>query len=470
MHAILKKIDEQAQVMGRQVYVVGGAVRDRLLNRQALDIDLAIDRHALVFGHHLARTLPGRFIVLDEGEEVGRLVCQGHVIDLAIFKDKTTGIEDDLRKRDFTMNAMAVSLKQWLMGSQGGDGIIDPCGGRADLAQQIIRLVYDKALEDDPLRILRGFRLQATTGFRLDPAFVELAKEQKRLLARPAAERINTELQLIFDSPRASRIVQAMAESDILAQVCPEIMSGMGVEQPASHHLDVFAHNLAALQAIDDIISQPGHYFPDSEAILAAYLDSGKRRRWLRWAALFHDLGKPHTLATKKGRITFYQHDLVGARLFTQMAKRLRFTNFDIHKVSLFISQHMRPFHLCNIMRQGPVSAKACLRLAKSLGDELPGLFLLAMADSLAGQGELRPQDMEKELASLFSQVHRQVEDHIAPLLAGPPLLNGHDLIGAGLAAGPSFKKILNALQQAQVAGEVEDRAAAFEWLKAYKQ
>jgi poly(A) polymerase len=261
-----------------------------------------------------------------------------------------------------------------------------------------------------------------------------------------------------------------MAQGGILAEICPEIMSGAGVDQPASHHLDVLHHNLAALQAMDDIIAQPAQYFPDSAEVMVSYLAIRSHQRWLRWAALFHDLGKPETSALKKGRITFYQHDLVGAKLFTAMAKRLRFANIDINKISLFIAQHMRPFHLCNILRKGPVSAKACLRLAKSVGDDLPGLFLLAMADSLAGQGEAKPEDMEQELAVLFSQVHQQIQEHIAPLLAGPPLLNGHDLITAGFTPGPGFKKILDALQRAQIGGEVVDRKAAFKWLAAYKK
>ncbi len=469
MQAILGKIFEKAQAMGRQVYVVGGAVRDLLLGRLSPDLDLAIDSDALAFGQEVADALAARFIVLDRGEGVGRLVCHGHIIDIAVFKDKTRTIEEDLARRDFTINAMAVPLAHWL-GDKQGAYIIDPCGGRADLEQQLIRLVDKNALREDPLRILRGFRLQAHTGFTLDRDFIKLAQEQKNLLVRPAAERISAELQLIFDSSRASRIVQAMAESQILAQVCPEIMSGAGVEQPASHHLDVFEHNLAALRAMDEIILQPGTYFSRSASVMVTYLAEGKRRRWLRWAALFHDLGKPQTMALQEGRITFYQHDLVGARLFTHMAKRLRFANIDICKVSLLISHHMRPFHLCNILRKAPVSAKACLRLAKSVGDELPGLFLLAMADSLAGQGEAKPQDMEEELALLFDQVQFQIDEHIAPMLTGPPLLTGHDLIAAGFAPGPVFKRILDDLQQAQVAGEVVDRVAACEWLAAYSK
>ncbi|MEN8258311.1 MAG: HD domain-containing protein [Thermodesulfobacteriota bacterium] len=469
MQAILEKIESQALSMGREVYVVGGAVRDLLLGRLAPDIDLAIDRDALAFGRQLATILPGKFIILDEGEGVGRLVCHGHVVDIAVFKNESQTIEEDLVKRDFTINAMAITLADWLR-RESALTIIDPCTGQKDIRDRVIRLVYKEALEDDPLRILRGFRLQASTGFTLDQDFVDMAEREKKLLAKPAAERITSELHLIFDSSRAFEIVGAMAKSGILAQVCPEIMSGLGVEQPASHHLDVLEHNLAALQAMDDIIIRPEHYFPKSATVMAAYLEGPRRRRWLRWAALFHDLGKPPTRATKEGRITFYQHDQVGAQIFRDMAKRLRFANIDIDKVSLLISQHMRPFHLCNILRQGPVSAKACLRLAKSIGDDLPGLFLLAMADSLAGQGEAKPQDMEKELALLFQQVHRQVEEFIAPVLTGPPLLTGHDLINAGFAPGPAFKKILDDLQQAQVAGEVVGRAAAFKWLEAFKE
>lgn len=469
MQTILEKIEKEARSSGRTLYVVGGAVRDRLLGRIAPpDVDLAIDRDALAFGRQLAAVLAGRFVVLDEAEGVGRLVCRGQVIDLARFKGGATTIVADLAERDFTMNAMALSLAHWL--DQGlGAVLIDPCGGRADVQARVIRLVSGHALQDDPLRILRAFRLQAQTGFALDPDCLRQAVAARHLLGRPAAERINTELQLIFESERAAMVIETMATHGILAQVCPELLQGAGVEQPASHHLDVFEHNLAALRAMDAIIRQPGDFFPAPLLpVITAYLGDGRHCRRLRWAALFHDLGKPHTLVRQEGRITFYQHDTVGARLFAEMASRLRFAKEDIKRISLLIAQHMRPFHLCNILRQGPVSAKACLRLAKSVGEELPGLFLLAMADSIAGQGEAKPQEMEKEIALLFGQVHHLMETAITPMLAGPPLLNGHDLVAAGLQPGPLFREILDALQQAQVAGEVTDRAAALRWLAAH--
>jgi poly(A) polymerase len=466
MLTLLEKIEKEARSSGRALYVVGGAVRDRLLGRTAVaDVDLAIDRDALAFGRHLAEVLAGSFIVLDEDEGVGRLVCRGQVVDLALFKNGSTTIFEDLAHRDFTMNAMALSLAAWL-GQEGAPVIIDPCGGRADVHARVIRLVSGHALRDDPLRILRAFRLQAQTGFTLDPDFIRQAVAEKHLLARPAAERLNTELQLIFESERAAMVIETMAAHGILAQVCPELLQGAGVEQPASHHLDVFGHNLAALRAMDALIKQPGNFFPAALLpVVTAYLGDGSHCRRLRWAALFHDLGKPHTLARQEGRITFYQHDMVGARLFAEMAGRLRFPKEDIKKISLLIAQHMRPFHLCNILRQGPVSAKACLRLAKSVGEELPGLFLLAMADSIAGQGEAKPLEMEKEIAVLFGQVHHLMETTITPMLTGPPLLNGHDLVAAGLQPGPLFREILDALQQAQVTGEVTDRAAALRWL-----
>ena len=470
MQEILRKINRQAEAMGRQVYVVGGALRDLLLGKEAPDLDLAIDHDALGFGARLAVSCDARFVVLDDIEEVGRLIWHGHLLDLAVFKDHAATIEEDLRKRDFTINAMAMTLPDWLR-ADGSGRIVDPCGGREDMRQKIIRRVSgDEALRDDPLRMLRAFRLQARTGFRLADRFLELACRQRGLLRRSAPERISSELHLIMESSRASQVVGAMLESRILAQVCPEISSGAGVEQPASHHLDVLGHNLAALAAMDEIISQPHHFFPEAAPVLVAYLQSSRHQRWLRWAALFHDMAKPQTRAIKKGRITFYQHDTVGARLFREMANRLRFAKIDRERIALFIGQHMRPFHLCNVMRKGPVSARACLRLAKTIGDDLPGLFLLAMADSLAGKGEARPPNMESELAELFGQVHRQMVENIAPLLLAPPLLNGDDLIAAGLRPGPLFRTILDDLQQAQVSGEVTDRDAALAWLAVYKE
>jgi len=172
-------------------------------------------------------------------------------------------------------------------------------------------------------------------------------------------------------------------------------------------------------------------------------------------------------MVEKEGRITFYQHDQYGAALFKQeTAVRLKLPKVDGEMVAKLISQHMRPFHLCNVKRQGQVSVKACLRLAKAMDEHIPALFILAMADSLAGQGEDKPANMEGELAVLYGQVTKVIAEKIRPVLTAPPLLTGQDLIGAGLSPGPIFRHIFSELEQLQVVGEISNKEQALVWLE----
>ena len=447
------------------VYVVGGAVRDLLQAKPALDLDLALSCHPFSLGRQLAAACALSFVPLDEEHGVARLASKELVFDLAQFKGGATTIEEDLARRDFTINSMALPLNSCLQGSFAKE-LVDPCHGLADLEEGLLRPVTDQALQDDPLRILRGFRLQAQSGFRLAARFYELLPVASNRLNQVAWERISAELQLIMVCQGAAPIFSAMADHGLFDRLFPELAAGHGVAQPDSHHLDVLAHNLEALRCLERVMAEPADYFAACDQHrFSSYLASLPSLRALKWAALFHDVGKVTTRQQRQGRITFYQHDQHGGQIFARLAQRLRLPAAESQLTQLFIAQHMRPFHLCNVRRKGPLSHRACLRLARSIGDHLPGLFLLAMADSLAGQGAAKPANMEQELAELFSQVAEVMETAINPVLAAPPLLTGHDLIKAGLQPGPLFRHIFDELQQQQVEGLVTNRHQALHWL-----
>ncbi|MBU0910418.1 MAG: HD domain-containing protein, partial [Proteobacteria bacterium] len=214
------------------------------------------------------------------------------------------------------------------------------------------------------------------------------------------------------------------------------------------------------------IIHRPGDFYPAQGEALTKYLAGGKRIIWLKWAALFHDLGKPAALRTINQRITFYNHDRIGGELVAALANRLRWSREKSDRVSRFITLHMWPFHLSNVRRKKGVTARACLKIYKAAGEELPGLFLLAMADSLAGQGEGKPEGMEEELVALYTQVLDVCRTRVEPVLAGPRLVTGKDLLELGLEPGPVFKDILAEVEQAQVEGEFNSREQALAWVR----
>ncbi len=465
---LLQAISTLANRYQVEVFVVGGTVRDWLSGKQAKDLDLAVSSHALDFARELAADISGTFVLLDDGEQTARVVWRDLVVDIAVFRSGVTTILDDLVKRDFTINGLAIPFEPDISSLLDSKKVIDPSCGLADLADKIIRVFSAESFVDDPLRLLRAFRFFAETGFEIEPATWHLITQYYGLISSVSVERVIYELDCIMASPRAYEAVLLLYKSGLLFVLFPELKQGEGIDQPASHHLDVFEHNMAALEWIERILQEPARFFPHHGEAMATYLAKDKRKIWLKWAALFHDLGKPAACKIIDERITFYNHDRVGAEIIERLAKRIRWSREQTEQVSRLVSLHMWPFHLSNIKRKNSVTPKACLKLYKTAAGELPGLFLLTMADSLAGQGPGKPPDMEQELAELFGQVIEVCEEKVEPVLAGPPLLSGKDLIGLGLTPGPLFNEIFSGLEKAQVIGEVEGKEQGIAWVREF--
>ncbi len=464
---LLQALSRLAGASRTELFVVGGAVRDHISGSFAHDLDIAIPSGALLFAENLAADLGGTYVLLDQGEGVARVVWKGFDIDLANFRDQTTSIEDDLLKRDFTINAMAFRFPD--ESGKTEYEIIDPAGGRQDFYHGLVRVMSPTAFENDPLRLLRAYRFKATLGFQLEPDTKKWIGEYGHLLSRAAPERISSELQRIMASDRAGVTVFSMVESGLFWYIFPELKKGKGMAQPTSHHLDVFSHCLAALDWMEKLQARSNEFFPgELAAKISAYLGHEENRVRLKWAALFHDLGKPDCHLIRQVRITFYNHDQAVAEGFEKIGERLRWSREDIKRVSRLIRLHMWPFHLNNSRKKTGITAKACLRLVKAVGDDLAGLFLLAMADSLAGQGVNRPPAMEEELVELYFEVERVCREQVRPVLEQPPIVTGHDLIDLGLTPGPDFKMILSSLEKARIEGSIQTRSQGLAWLESF--
>ncbi len=446
------------------LYLVGGTLRDWILGRESADIDITSQCSAASLAKLLRIELGGGAIVDLSGadDEAYRVVFGGTQVDFASFRAGTTTIEEDLRRRDFTINAIAVRLSA--QPTEGAGAYIDPTGGLRDLCSAKVQHCPD-AFVADPLRMLRGYRLCATLDFQLAAETRAEVRKHASSIGRVSAERIGYELGLIFASPRTSSCLQAMHEDGLLACLLPELYAGEGIQQPEFHHLDVLGHSFLALAKIEEILAEPERFFPGYQGEMNAYLQGKNIAACLKWAALLHDIGKPATQGRQSGntgRVTFYRHDEEGQRIFKEFAGRSRWSNADIERTGKLIAMHMHPFHLCNIARETPVTKKAVLKLCNRAGMDLPGLFLLAMSDSLAGCGKKKPERMEEELLELFATVQKMYQDCILPLLSGPPLLTGKDLINEfSLEPGPLFRILLEELELARLEGEVTDHSTA---------
>lgn len=472
--SLLEKLTEIHRQFKGQVYLTGGTVRDLLMGRKPADIDLTVYCDAKGWALKLAQLTGGTFVPLGRQEDAARVVWLGRDIDFTSFREGAETIESELTMRDITINSMAVSLQTLLE----GDGVpvtdevkvMDPVGGIADIGCSCIRVTSTSSFPSDPLRMLRVFRFAATLGFAVENKTMDMVVQQKETIARSASERVAYELDLIMGSGRAYKVFQDLAATGLLFDIIPELLPGVGMEQPSSHHLDVFDHCLTTLQKMELIQEDPARFFPEQSEEMRQYIQAGHHALQLKWAAFFHDLGKPATMAInedKGGRITFYNHDQAGCKLVGIVARRLHWRGEDIRVIGDLVGYHMWPFHLNNVQRTGELSLKACLRIIRTAGSVLPGLFLLSMADALAGQGENRPEEIENEVVTLFNKLERVRKENVEPVRSMPPLLTGKDLIDElQLEPGPLFKEILGMVEEEHMENGISSKGEALDFVR----
>lgn len=469
---IIEAIDRVAKRQNVPVFLVGGIVRDYFLARHSHDLDLVIPSDSDAFCHELIAELGGgAFVSLagKKGEDTARVVFADVTVDVSGYRGQAQSLDQDLLLRDFTVNGLAADFCLIVRKQQAP--LVDPAGGMGDLERRQLKL-FGGAVDDDPLRMLRGFRLQATLGFTLNDDAREEITRKRETIHQVSWERKMVELQNILETDDGAKEFREMAACGLLQELFPDLGVCQGVEQPDFHHLDVFNHCLETLSCMEQVIAEPAKFFSGYIEEIEDYLSEEKIRVRLKWAALFHDLGKPSTKAEheqEKGRVTFHQHDFIGSRMVGEMAGTIRLSRDDTKMIVDLINQHMHPFHLSNLYREDRLSTKAVVRLAKKAGAHLIGLFLLAMSDSLASHGRLKPQTMEQEIDGLFQQVYSQYISLIMPVQKSERFLDGNDLIKQfALEPGPDFKQILDELELAVIEKKVKNRTEAMSWVSQY--
>jgi putative nucleotidyltransferase with HDIG domain len=469
---------------GVNVWLVGGAIRDALLNRRTLDLDFAVEGDARAAARVVADALGGAYFPLDNVRDVGRIIVsrgdERFTLDFARLRGPD--IVADLGARDFTLNAMAASLAD-------PETLIDPLGGWRDLQDKTIRACSPTALEDDPLRGVRAVRLAAQLDFRLDRDTRAAIRAHAHALAQVSPERQRDEFVRCLGGPRAAASLRALDRLGLLAVLAPELIPLKGLEQSPPHALDAWEHTLATVARMEDVLTvlAPVHDV-DAASDLALGLISvrlGRHRQALhlhlrlalssdrpvRWllmlAALLHDVGKPRTRTVEAdGRVRFLGHEAVGAEMAVECLTRLRFSVEETRRAQTIVAHHMRARQLSR--RAASVTRRAIYRFFRDTGEAGVDIVLLSLADFLGKLGGQPPQQDEWDqhlqvCAQLLNAYFEQPQATVSP----PALLTGHDLMAEfGLAAGPQIGQLLEALREAQAAGEVGDRAAAVEFVR----
>lgn len=390
-HPIFQHISDVVDRMGVEAYVVGGYVRDHYLGRPSTDIDVVVVGSGVAVAEELGRVLQAK-VTIYRTYGTAMLRWQGTEVEFVGARRESYSpesrnpqvepgsLEDDQRRRDFTINAMAWSLNHDSFGE-----LVDPFEGMYDLEDCIIRTPCDpeKTFSDDPLRMMRAVRFASQLGFDIDDETFEGIIAQAHRIEIITKERISVEMTKIMASPVPSIGLQLMRTSGLLKYVLPELDRMAGVERRGRHaHKDNFEHTMKVLDNVakktDDI--------------------------WLRWAALFHDIGKPVTKAYDRNLgWTFHQHEAVGSKMVPQLFRRLKLpTNEPMRFVQKMVFLHMRPI----VLSEDMVSDSAVRRLLFEAGDDVEKLMMLCEADITSGN-----DNKVKLYLQNFELVRRKMQD-----------------------------------------------------------
>lgn len=435
-------------------WLVGGAVRDRVLDRPTTDYDVALENDPEEVARNLARSRRAHMFRLSEGFGVWRVVARDRSwqVDLLPLVGRT--IEEDLEGRDFTINAIAEPL-------QGGE-YVDPFGGLADLRARRLKMVSARTFTADPLRTLRLVRLACELNFAIESHTAALAAARSEALAGVAPERVFAELKRIIASAEPLRGLELMDQLRVTDVVLPEVSRLRGIEQSRYHHLDVYDHTRAVLAETISLERDPQAALGlTAEAVgeLLARPLANELTHWqaLRFGALLHDVAKPQTRQVNpEGRITFIGHDALGAELASAALTRLRASERLREHVAALARHHLR---LGFMVHEMPLSRRAIYRYLHDCAPVQVDVTVLSVADRLATRGRGSEEAIARHL-----ELARQLLAEALAWLASPPAapVRGDELARAlELPPGPQIGRILAELEQASFAGEIDSREDA---------
>lgn len=461
---VLKQVQAAAAAQRLSCYLVGGLLRDQQLERplRALNVDLAVPSGSLAFCRALAGTLHGAFIPLDEETGTGRVVVEGAggvLLELDISDFRGATIEDDLRGRDFTINAMAMSLEDWLRDPHHPQRMIDPLDGRGALARRRLIACFPGTFEADPIRILRAFRFAAQLEFELAPETLPLMRDAAKHLARVSGERVRDELLLIFDTDCAAPAIASLNDLGVIDVLIPELIPGRGMSQGDLHHLDVLGHQLETIVQADRFLKEFAEFSEPLRSPLAAYcaeplVERRSRKSLIKLAGLLHDVGKPARRTVEAdGEIWFLGHEENGAVLARGVVERLRLSNREAEMVCQLVLHHLRPGFLS---REPQLTRRAVYRFFRDLGDNGPGCLLTWWADRMATRGSKSRLDQVDQQRDRLEELFRAYFFQAAEVVKPPRLLDGRQLMEAfHVSSGPLIGTLLVGIEEAQAEGRV---------------
>lgn len=461
----------------QEIYLVGGAVRDIFLSRPSYDLDFALPANGISTARKVANALSADFLPLDDERDTGRVIVTNEdgsriFLDFAVYRG--ADLLEDLRARDFTINAIAYNLRDETM--------IDTTEGGKDIRAKVIRACSPTSLSDDPVRILRAVRLAAALDFHIEKNTRELMKQSASQLGRISPERLRDEIFKMLGGPKPDACMRALEMLGVFPYLMPELSAMKGVTQSEPHMYDVWTHTLAALDYLDQIISalwvdydaektndmftgllglRLGRYREQIAKHFAEPLNVDRElRSLLFFAALYHDVGKPETKTVEEsGRVRFFDHDEKSAEVAAERLRSFNVSNDEAERVQVIIKNHMRIHAFADRLekaKQTP-SRKAIYHFFRDSGKAGIDLVLLALADVRATHAHaltIETWTVYLDIVRiLLENYYEKPEEVISP----PRLLDGNQLMKElGIKSGPVVGQLLESIRENQAAGKIE--------------
>ena len=485
-------IDKVRDILPNEdVYLVGGAVRDMLYNRVSSDLDFALPSKGISTARKVANALKADFMVLDDERDTGRVIFSDEdgvrtFLDFAVYRGNS--LDEDLRARDFTINAIAFDIHK--------QAIIDPLNGASDIRAKLIRSCTPTSISDDPVRILRAIRQAAKFECKIDLETRNAMKQAVHLLPNTSPERQRDELFKILEGPKPDTSMRALEMLGVFPYLLPELPAMKGVEQSAPHIYNVWEHTLQMLGYLDAIISslrigysadetndmltglltlRIGRYREQLAKHFATSLNTDRSvRSALFFAALYHDVQKPATKSMDdSGRIRFFDHDANGAKVIVERGRVFNLSNDEVNRLEKIVRHHMRFHSFASRLehdKQDP-SRKAIYRFFRDTGEAGIDLILLGLADLRGTYGHTLSQETwiaALDIARILLENYwEKPEETVAP----PRLLDGNELMQKlKLEPGRIVGQLLEAIRETQATGKISTREEALNFAMAEKK
>lgn len=437
-------------------YIVGGSVRDLILGQSPTDYDITVFPDPGDFVNMLTASRNGRVVDIGKpGKMITRVILDDVTVDVVSGTGLT--IQNDLAQRDFTINAMAFDLAT--------KELIDDVGGLNDLKNKTLRMVSKDAFADDPVRMVRAFRLAAALDFEIESNTLSSIKNNASRINRTAAERIRAELLKMLLSRKSFPHLLKMADTQLLFEIIPELSALKHCEQNTFHQYDVFEHSMKAFQYLESLVGEHSDFMPNHRNFLSPLIRTEKGAL-LKFAILLHDIGKPKAkIKDDTSRVTFRGHESISADMAVAICNRLRFSTHETDYIKFIIQSHLWPLSLYISYQKNGLNQKQVNRFFMKCKENAFDLLMHAIADFKGKNSE--DNGRSDQFETFATNIIHSFFMEFKPKTNKPALITGHDLIHTlGLSPSPIFKTILDKIEEARISNEINTKEEALDLAK----